>query len=688
MRSPLASPFRGGWRNLTPMRGRGRGGANPWTPAMLPPYAWYDAELGQPKNVGYVELSGVSGDYISTPDSAALSFSTDIEVVMRVRPDDWTAAAGQTLAGKYVSTGNQRTWRFYVSTAGAIGLTASANGTAVTSVTVTPTVAMTDAAWVWLRMRLDLTDGANSVATLETAADTGDNVEPLSWTANGTNTGTTIAGLFDSTAPLEIGSFANGASERLSGRVGRCIVRSGFAGTVVADFNADDCYGDGYTHTDGYRWTLGLPKIYDRSGNNHPPAVFGAGSNQPLWLPWTGKSQARFDGTIGNYVSAPTSTAYNISGDMEIVARVTLDAYATSGTAGFLSRFDGPTGSTRAFTFRWLQNVGPEFVWNDTGTASIRGANTGMSPWLSMIPGATYWLKVEFDADNGSGGCTARFYRASDRDTEPTEWILVGQQTLPTVATIAASTFPLVVGSDAVTVRSAVGGVHCAILRDGVGGTVLAHFDAAKCGQNGYTDTIGSVGPVWTVARSTSGRKTVVQSPVAGSARSLISLGTDDSETLNAGVMPPMTATTPASVLAVHRTWGTIASNSTILDTRATNAVVPGLSLRFSGETAFAVLVDSASSITTATVAAAYGAKHVVGAVLDAANIYPVVDTTIGTASARTGNDETGTSTTLLNVRPGPVGYLDSEFFGVIAVSRALTATELGLISAYYGGGL
>jgi hypothetical protein len=90
MRSPLASPFRGGWRNLTPMRGRGRGGANPWTPAMLPPYAWYDAELGQPKNVGYVELSGVSGDYISTPDSAALSFSNDIEVVMRVRVTDWS----------------------------------------------------------------------------------------------------------------------------------------------------------------------------------------------------------------------------------------------------------------------------------------------------------------------------------------------------------------------------------------------------------------------------------------------------------------------------------------------------------------------------------------------------------------------------------------------------------------------
>jgi len=32
MRSPLASPFRGGWRNLTPMRGRGRGGGQSCAP--------------------------------------------------------------------------------------------------------------------------------------------------------------------------------------------------------------------------------------------------------------------------------------------------------------------------------------------------------------------------------------------------------------------------------------------------------------------------------------------------------------------------------------------------------------------------------------------------------------------------------------------------------------------------------
>jgi hypothetical protein len=592
-----------------------------------------------------------------------------------------------------VSTGNQRSWRFYVSTAGAIGLTASANGTAVTSVTVTPTVAMTDAAWVWLRMRLDLTDGANSVATLETAADTGDNVEPSSWTANGTNTGVIIAGVFDSTAPLEIGAFASGISERLSGRVGRCIVRSGFAGTVVADFNADDCYGDGYTHTDGYRWTLGLPKIYDRSGNNHPPAVFGAGSNQPKWLPWDGTPSVYLPGLSGNYVSAPTSMAYNISGDMEIVVRVTLDAYATSGTAGFLSRFDGPSGATRAFTFRWLASVGPEFVWNDSGTSAIRSSNLGIAPWLSMIPGATYWLKVEFDADNGSGGCTARFYRASDRDTEPTEWILVGQQTLPTVATIAASTFPLVVGSDAVAVRSATGGIQCAILRNGIGGPVLARFDAATCGQDGYTDTVGSVGAAWTVSRGTAGRKTVVQSPVASSARTAWLYGTDDYATLAAAVFPPAAAANAYTIIVVGRTWATPTSSGRPFDNR--NGAGAGLSILNLGTAAqhYASLSDGVTTVDTSAVAPTYTAGQRVAFAAVVNGTTNLVTYSNATASTPV-STATVTGARTGSLDPARIGassagnYNDFEWEALLTFDRALTAAEIGQIVSYYRGGI
>jgi len=367
-----------------------------------------------------------------------------------------------------------------------------------------------------------------------------------------------------------------------------------------------------------------------------------------------------------------------IAGDIEIVARLALDDWTPSTEVTVIAREQA--AANRSYRASVLTDGRLNLTMTTDGSTLSNVSSSSAGPWADNT---AYWVKVTRRQSDGR----VQYFYASDQATEPTGWTQLGTDlTLSSGAAFYSGTSQLEIGSRLAGVTQPLTGrIYRAIVRSGIDGTTVADFDAGLCGQSGHTDAYSNV---WTVNRATSGRKAVVQSPVANSARSLILHGTDDSATVNAGVMPPMTATTPASVLAVHRTWGTIAANSTILDTRASNALVPGLSLRFSGETAFAVLVDSASSITTTTVAAAYGAKHVVGAVLDAANIYPVVDTTIGTASARTGNDETGTSTTLLNVRPGPVGYLDSEFFGLIAAARALTAADLAQLVAYYGGGL
>lgn len=44
--------------------------------------------------------------------------------------------------------------------------------------------------------------------------------------------------------------------ERLTGRVGRCIIRSGFAGTTVADFDSLLSGPTGYTDAYGNVWTV------------------------------------------------------------------------------------------------------------------------------------------------------------------------------------------------------------------------------------------------------------------------------------------------------------------------------------------------------------------------------------------------------------------------------------------------
>lgn len=287
--------------------------------------AWYDAELGGsstqitdssangraaatngataaaatwlPYSTPAVYLTGVAGNYVSAPDSVVLSFSTDIEVVCRIKAVDWSAAANQTIVGKYLATGNQRSWRFYSTTAGAIGLSVSQDGSStVTTVTVTPSVALTDNAWVWLRLRLDLTNGSNSVGTVDTAADTGSNEDvPTSWTANGTATSTTIAAIFDSTAALEIGSFTAGATERFNGWIGRMIVKSGFDGTTVADFSATQCGQTGYTATSpAVTWTVnrstsGLKTVVQSPAGGSARNLFLLGTDDYFTVPASAK---------------------------------------------------------------------------------------------------------------------------------------------------------------------------------------------------------------------------------------------------------------------------------------------------------------------------------------------------------------------------------------------------------------
>jgi len=206
-----------------------------------------------------VALTGSAGSYIRTADRAELDFSTDIEVVMRLKVTDWTKTAAQTLVGRYFTATNDRLWRFYVAAnTGAVGLSASTDGTSANlrTVVVTPSAAFADNVMGWLRMRLDLTNGSNSVGSVDIADDAGNNIEPSSWTANGTNTGNTISGVHTGTAALEIGAFNNDGAERLAGVVARCIVRSGFDGTVVADFNSELAGPTGYTDAYGNAWAI------------------------------------------------------------------------------------------------------------------------------------------------------------------------------------------------------------------------------------------------------------------------------------------------------------------------------------------------------------------------------------------------------------------------------------------------
>lgn len=178
------------------------------------------------QNYGY--LTGASGNYLSAPDSAAISITGNIDIRAFAALNDWTPAATTSLVSKWAS--GQLSYNFCVTSTGLLRLITSNDGTATNTFTSSVAPTVSDFAALWVRVAFTVAD---RVATFYTSPD------GVTWTPLGTPTASGGATtIFNSTAVLEIGSSAVGTSDLLAGRVFRAQIYNGVAGTLAFDFNA------------------------------------------------------------------------------------------------------------------------------------------------------------------------------------------------------------------------------------------------------------------------------------------------------------------------------------------------------------------------------------------------------------------------------------------------------------------
>lgn len=420
-------------------------------------------------------------------------------------------------------------------------------------------------------------------------------------------------------------------------------------------------------------------QITDSSANGRAALTFGGGSNSPLWLQYAGTPYVYLPGVAGNYVSMPDSAALDITGDIDLRCRCSLSPWPVSSTTVLLGKSDGST--QRAYELLVLASGALRLQW-DPGAGLIFKDSSATAPLSS---GTVFWLRATLDVDNGAGGYDVRFFYSADSSSDPTTWVQIGSTvTAATPTTIKTTTSPLGVGALAGTFPMN-GTVLRSIVRDGIDGTVVADFDASKCTQTGYTDTVGTAGGVWTVNRSTSGRKTVVLSPAASSAASE-ELVADDYADGPVAAIPPLTAGAACTLLAVYRPWATQVANDVILTTRSGTGA--GVTVRAaSATTVVADISDGTSTVTTPAVTITPGTRYVVGVVVPAAGgAYCVANTTAGSTVARTGGNETGGA---LRVFASSVPDNFSEIQGrtpYLAFDYAITAAQLAQLVAYHGG--
>lgn len=180
----------------------------------------------------YVYLPGVSGNYLSVPDAAALDITGDIDIRVYVAMDDWTPSSAQILLSKWGTASTNFSYRLGINTDGRPYFQWSVTGAAaLTSFsTVAPTI--TDGSALWIRVTLDVDNGAvGNTTTFYTSSD------GSTWTALGTTVTTAgVTSIYSGAAALLLGAGdSSGTTANTAGKIYRAQVYAGISGTKVLD---------------------------------------------------------------------------------------------------------------------------------------------------------------------------------------------------------------------------------------------------------------------------------------------------------------------------------------------------------------------------------------------------------------------------------------------------------------------
>ncbi len=198
-------------------------------------------EVGTGLGGAYVYQNTASSVAVSTPDSASISITGDIDIRGEMTIAQWTADVGALIALKGAVPAFS--YGFYLTSAGELRLQLSNDGTASTTVTSSAAVGFADASLGWVRATWQASSGDVYFYT---------STDGATWAQLGVMRTIALASIYDSADALQIYSQAKGD------KIHSVAVYDGIAGTLAVNMDADD-WGSGSTwvaSTTGETWTV------------------------------------------------------------------------------------------------------------------------------------------------------------------------------------------------------------------------------------------------------------------------------------------------------------------------------------------------------------------------------------------------------------------------------------------------
>lgn len=353
----------------------------------------------------YATLPGASGAYVSTPDSAALSITGDMEIRAKLAMDDWVVGSGSQVICSKFGASSTRGWSFYID--GASGKPIfqwSADGsTLITAIaTVAPTVLDGDDLFFKVNIDVDNGAGGNDVKFYTLIAG--------SWVQLGaTITTAGVTSIFNNAVAVEIGGRNDGGIGTWAGKFYYLEIRNGIEGTVVASADFDLAFPDSITSfkdTSLNTWTIngsgitvgnGSPGIILLNGSTPGAALSYSVTNFTKQLPlasdyvfisyshneglkteYTDEYQALIDLILANYpktaiVAVTQNPQISPRTSGEISAHATrntqIKALAKAGNYGLINNFDAVTNT--------------ELVSDLTNPDGVHPVTSGTNVWVN-----------------------------------------------------------------------------------------------------------------------------------------------------------------------------------------------------------------------------------------------------------------------------------------------------------------
>jgi hypothetical protein len=195
----------------------------------------YGYHAGSP----WAEMTGTAGDKLTTPDNASLAV-TDLDLRIEAALEDWSAQSH--LAGRYETTGDNRSWALLMAADGQVSFYWSPDGTLASRIIQfsTENVKAYHGQRIALRVTLDTDNGAGGYELRFYTGRTVDDPDDT-WNLLGDPvTGGATTAVHDGTAGIELGDMSDLTEDPLNGKLFAFRLLSGIAGTVAASMTAAD----------------------------------------------------------------------------------------------------------------------------------------------------------------------------------------------------------------------------------------------------------------------------------------------------------------------------------------------------------------------------------------------------------------------------------------------------------------